>query len=115
MSVFDDINQTTSKASHIGERYIRASHQYFRLKIFQQLTLSLSLVTKVLAIGSLLFAGLVFLSIAAALEIGDALDSFALGFLIVGFVYVLLSVIIYLLRAKFNTMIIKRVGLKFFN
>ncbi|WP_225035633.1 hypothetical protein [Winogradskyella sp. SM1960] len=115
MSVFDDINQTTSKASHIGERYIRASHQYFRLKIFQQLTLSLSLVTKVLAIGSLLFAGLVFLSIAAALEIGDALNSFALGFLIVGFVYVLLSVIIYLLRAKFNTMIIKRVGLKFFN
>ena len=47
MSVFEDVNHTASKVSHIGERYIRASHQYFRLKIFQQLTLSLSLVAKV--------------------------------------------------------------------
>ncbi|MBU2919890.1 hypothetical protein KO504_00925 [Winogradskyella psychrotolerans] len=115
MSVFDDLNHTASKVSHIGERYVKASHQYFRLKIFQQLTLSLSLVTKVLAVGSLLFAGLVFLSIAAALEIGNALNSYALGFLIVGVAYVILSLIIYKLRTKFNSFIIKKVGLKFFN
>lgn len=115
MSVFNDINHTTNKASSVGERYVKATHQYLKLKIFQQLTLSLSLVTKVLAVGSLFFAGLVFLSIAAALEIGNALNSFALGFLIVGLVYIVLSLLIYKMRAKFNSIIIKNVGLKFFN
>lgn len=115
MSVFDDISHTTEKASQVGERYVKASHQYFRLKIFQQLTLSLSLVTKVFAVGSLLLAGIVFLSFAAALEIGNSLQSYALGFLIVGGIYVVLALLIYKLRTKFNAYIIKKVGLKFFN
>ncbi|MBU2929484.1 hypothetical protein [Winogradskyella psychrotolerans] len=115
MSVFNDINHTAEKASQIGERYIRASHQYFRLKIFQQLTLSLSLVTKVLAVGSLFFAGFVFLSIAGALELGNWAGSHALGFLLVGLIYVVLSILIYLLRSKLNAYIIKKVGPKFFN
>ena len=115
MSVFEDINYTTEKASHIGERYVKASHQYFRLKIFQQLTLSLSMATKVLIVGSFLFAGFIFMSIAAAIELGNTVNSVALGFLLVGLIYVVLSVIFYLLRGKFNTYIIKKVGLKFFN
>lgn len=115
MSVFNDINHTTDKATHIGERYIKASHQYVRLKIFQQLTLSLSLVTKVLAVGSLLFAGLLFLSIAAGIELGNAVNSYSLGFLLVGLIYVMLSIIIYMVRAKFNAYILKKVGPKFFN
>lgn len=115
MSVFDDINHTTDKASHIGERYIKASHQYFRLKVFQQLTLSLSLATKVIAFGSFMFAGLLFLSIAAGIEIGKAVSSYSLGFLIVGIAYFIISILIYLMRAKFNSYIIKKLGPKFFN
>lgn len=115
MSVFEDINDTTEKASNIGERYIKSSHQYFKLKIFQQLTLSLSLVAKVLAVGSLLLVGLAFLSVAAAMEMSRLLDSHSLGFLLVGFFYVIISVIIYKLRAKFNTIIIKKVGQNYFN
>ena len=115
MSVFEDVNHTASKVSHIGECYIRASHQYFRLKIFQQLTLSLSLVAKVLAVGSFLFAALVFLSIAAALEIGNSLNSYSLGFLLVGLIYVILCIMVYMLRSKFNSYILKKVGPKFFN
>ncbi|WP_340155009.1 hypothetical protein [uncultured Winogradskyella sp.] len=115
MSVFEDINYTTEKASNIGERYIRASHQHFKLKIFQQLTLSLSLMAKVLAVGSLLFAGLVFLSVSGAMILGKTLNSYALGFLIVGLIYIMISIIIYKLRAKFNTIIIKKVGQNFFN
>ena len=115
MSVFNDINHTTEKASQIGERYIRASHQYFRLKIFQQISLSLSLVAKILAVGSLLFAGFVFLSIAGALELGNIYNSHSLGFLLVGLIYVVISLIIYLMRSKLNSYIIKKVGHKFFN
>lgn len=115
MSVFEDINHTKNKATHIGERYIKASHQYFRLKIFQQLTLSLSMVTKVLVIGSLMFAGLVFFSIAGAIELGNVVNSYSLGCLIMGAIYIVIALIMYALRAKFNAFMIKKVGSKFFN
>lgn len=115
MSIFEDINDTTNKASNIGERYIKASHQYFRLKIFQQLTLSLSLIAKIVAVTGFLFAGLVFMSIAASIELGKAVESYSLGFLLVGLIYLVISIIIFMLRSKLNTYIIKKVGLKFFS
>ncbi|NRD20497.1 hypothetical protein HNV08_10600 [Winogradskyella eckloniae] len=115
MSVFEDINQTTEKASNAGERYIKSSHQYLRLKIFQQLILSLSLMAKVLAVGSLLFAGLVFLSVAGAMELSRLLQSHSLGFLLMGLIYIAMAILIYLFRAKFNSLIIKKVGPNFFN
>ena len=115
MSVFEDINRTTDKASNIGERYVKASHQYLRLKIFQQLTLSLSMAAKVLVIGAFIFGGFVFISIAAAIELSHAVESYALGFLLVGGIYMLLAILVYLLRFKFNAFIIKKTGRKFFS
>ncbi len=115
MSIFEEINNTTDKATKIGERYIKTSHQYFRLKVFQQLTLSLSLATKVLAVGSFLFVGLVFVSIAGAIELGNAVNSYALGFLLVGLIYFFFSIVMYGIRSRFNSYIIKKVGFKFFS
>lgn len=115
MSIFEDLKHTTDKTSDIGERYIRASHQYFRLKVFQQLTISLSMAVKVLVVGTFLFGGLIFLSIAGAIELGNELDSYSLGFLLVGLIYMVLSLIFYVFRRAFNTFVIKKIGVKFFN
>ena len=41
--------------------------------------------------------------------------SYSLGFLLVGLIYVVLCIIIYMLRSKFNAYILKKVGPKFFN
>lgn len=115
MSVFEDLNYTTEKATDIGERYIKASHQYFKLKIFQQLALGISTIAKLFAIGMFLFAGLVFMSVAASIEIGKALGSYPLGFLLIGSIYTFLTLLIYTLRGKLNTYILKKIGAKFFN
>lgn len=115
MSVFENINRTTDKASMIGERYAKASHQYFKLKVFQQLTLSLSMAAKVMVIGAMVFGGLVFVSIAAAIELSRSVGSFGLGFFLVGLIYFALGLLTYLLRSKFNYYIIKKIGVKFFN
>ena len=34
MSVFENLHNTTDKATDLGEKYIKTSRQYFRLKIF---------------------------------------------------------------------------------
>jgi len=114
MSVFDDVNQTTNKASDIGERYIKTSHQYFRLKIFQQLTLSFSMIVKAVIVGTLSYLALLFFSIALVVVLSNALDSIVVGCLIVGLIYLVLALIMYMLRSKINKFVIRKIGSKFF-
>ena len=114
MSVFDSLSDTTDKATSIGERYVKTSHQYLMLKIFQQVTLSMSLFAKVMLIGVLLFVGLIFSSVALAMAIGDAVGNIATGYILVGGIYMILAIIVYMLRTKINTLIIKKIGKNFF-
>jgi hypothetical protein len=115
MSVLDSFNKTTNKVVDIGERYMKASHQYFELKIFQQLTLSISLFIKILLIGSFLFVGLLFCSVALALELGRSFASPALGCIAVGCIYLFIAFIFFIVRKKINKTVIKTVGKNFFN
>ncbi|RAJ16811.1 hypothetical protein [Olleya aquimaris] len=115
MSVFESLNDTSNQAVDKGEAYLQKSQEYYKLKIFQQLTSSLSLVLKALLIGGLLLIGLVFLAVSSAIAIGNALDSIALGFVIVGALFLVLSGIIYLLRKHINNTVIKTISKSFFD
>lgn len=115
MSLSESINKTNTKASKVGEEYLKASYDYYKLKIFQQLSISISMVFKTVIIGGLLLMGLCFLGIALAFSIGKALDSYMLGFVIVGVVFIFLSVIAMLTRKHINNFIIKKLSEKFFN
>jgi len=114
-NIFESISNTSNEASDIGEKYIDDTKEYFRLKIFQQLTVSISMIAKTLAIGGLLFIGLIFLSVAAALAIGAWLDSVALGYVIVAAFFLIVCVIIYSQRTVFDKLIIAKMGKKYFN
>lgn len=114
-SIFESINNTSEKAVDIGEKYIKDTQEYYKLKIFQQLTISISLVAKALVIGGLLFIGLIFLAVAAALEIGHQLGNAALGYVIVAAIFFIVGIIIYVSRGIINKKIIETLSLKFFN
>ncbi len=114
-SIFESINNTSDKAVDISEKYLKDSHDYYKLKIFQQLTISISLVAKVLIIGGLLFIGLIFLSVAAAIFIGQQLGNVALGYLVVAGIFLIIGIIIYVSRNIINKKIIETLSLKFFN
>ena len=115
MGIIDSINETNKKAAEVGEEFLNKSYDYYRLKIFQQITISVSMVFKVLAIGSILLFGLVFLSIAAAFKISDIVNSHAIGFALVGGIYIIISLIIFLLRKHINNTIIKSLSKPFFS
>lgn len=114
-SIFESINNTSDKAVDIGEKYIKDTQEYYKLKIFQQLTISISLVAKALIIGGLLFIGLIFLAVAAALAIGRLIDDVALGYVIVAGLFLVMAMIIYFARGVINKKIIETLSLKFFN
>lgn len=114
-NLFKSINDTSEKAVDIGEKYLKDTQEYYKLKIFQQLTISVSMIAKVLCIGGLLFIGLIFLSFSAAFALGEMLNSIALGYLIVAGFFLILGFIVYLTRASINGAIISKLSPKFFN
>ncbi|KAA5827296.1 hypothetical protein FPF71_00170 [Algibacter amylolyticus] len=115
MSLIDSISETNAKASDVGERYFKTSYEYYKLKIFQQLSISTSLIFKIVIIGGLLLIGLSFSAIALAFLIGKALESYTLGFVIVGILFLCLSLIAYFLRKHINNYTVKILSEKFFN
>jgi hypothetical protein len=114
-NIFESVNETSNKAVDIGEKYIKDSQEYYKLKIFQQLSVSVSLVTKALVIGGLLFIGLMFLAFAAAYGIGNWVNNVALGYVIVAAIILLMAAIVYLKRGMINKKIIIILSNKFFN
>lgn len=114
MGIIDSINETREKISDSGETYIKKSQEYYKLKIFQQITLSISVVAKVLVIGGLLFSALFFLAFAAAVALGEYVNNIALGYLIIGSIFLILLLIVYLKREIINQKVIEALSKKFF-
>ncbi len=114
-NIFESISNTSDKAGDIGEKYLKDTRDYYRLKIFQQLTLSVGMVAKALVIGGLLFIGLIFLSVALALAIGNYFDNVAIGYLIVAAIFLILALLLYYKRAVIGRQIIVKMSPKFFN
>lgn len=114
MNVFESINNTSNKAADIGERYLDKSQEYYKLRIFQQVSYTVSMVGKALIIGAVLFIGLIFLAVASAIALGDLLGHVALGYLIVGVVFFIAAFIIYQVRQRIDSAIIKKFQTKIF-
>ena len=115
MNVVESLKQTTTKATTQGERYFETSKRFFELKIFQQLTLALSLICKIALIGGLLFLGLIFVLVAATISLGKHLDNTALASLIVALSLIGMGVLIYFFRKQIDRRIIQKVGNEFFD
>lgn len=87
---------------------------YYKLWSFRAGMKSLVLLIRLALFTLLGILALLFLSIAAALVIGNALNSTAHGFLITGSFYLLLLTVAYLLRERINRPILRRFSEIFF-
>ena len=115
MTIFESLNNTTDKAVDSAEKYLQTSRAYLRLKVFQQITLSLSLVVKMAIIGVFVMLAVIFTAVSAALAIGKALDNISLGYLIVGACFLLLALVIYYLRKHIERKLIAIMSEKYFD
>lgn len=115
MSIVESIGETNKKAADLGEKYLDTSYEYYKLKIFQQLTITVSMVFKAILIGSFLAVGLTFTALAVAISIGKALGNYAQGFILVGLVFIFLSFIAFLFKKRINNFVVDLLSEKFFN
>ncbi|WP_405384751.1 phage holin family protein [Maribacter sp. LLG6340-A2] len=115
MGIIESLNDTSNKAIDVGEIYYKKTQEYYRLKVFQQLSTTTGMLLKIVVIGGLGFLALIFLSVAGVIALGNILDSMVASCLIATAIFIVLLVIAYLLRKKIDNLLVKKLSVKFFN
>lgn len=98
---FEELKEHTEDIQKQAEAYIENSIAYYKLWGFKVAMKSTTMVFKFALIAMSLTMVLLFCSIAGAFAIGKAMDSYALGFLIVGGIYLVISGLLFLIKDKF--------------
>lgn len=113
---FQEINDNINKIQEDSKEFLETNIAYYKLWGFKVAMKSTTLVFKFFLI--LLFALLfiVFFSTALALLIGNLLDSYMLGFLIVAGFYFLLTIVVLFVKSKgVERLLLRRFSEIFFN
>jgi Cu/Ag efflux pump CusA len=97
---FEELKENTENIQEQAKAYIANTAAYYKLWGFKVAMKSTTMIIKFSLILLCFSMVLLFCSVAAALAIGLALDSYALGFLIVGGVYLVLTGILFSIKDK---------------
>ncbi|HWS61030.1 MAG TPA: phage holin family protein [Flavobacterium sp.] len=97
---FEELKEHSEDIQKQAKAYIENSVAYYKLWGFKVAMKSTTMMLKFALIAIALMMVLLFCSIAGAFFIGEALDSNALGFLIVGGVYLVISGLLFLIKDK---------------
>ena len=97
---FEEIKEHTEDIQKQAQAYIENSVAYYKLWGFKVAMKSTTMILKFALIAIALMMVLFFCSIAGALAIGNALGSYALGFLIIAGIYLVISGLLFLIKDK---------------
>ena len=97
---FEELKEHTEDIQKQAKEYIENSVAYYKLWGFKVAMRSTTMMLKFALIAMSLSMVLLFCSIAGAFAIGEAFDSYALGFLVVGAIYLALTVLLFLVKDK---------------
>ena len=98
---FEELKENTENIQEQVQEFIESNVSYYKLWGFKVAMKSTTMILKFTLIFLCFGMVLLFCSVAAALAIGDYLDSYCLGFLIVGGVYLLFTGLLFTIRDKF--------------
>lgn len=97
---FEELKEHTEDIQKETQAYIENSLAYYKLWGFKVAMKSTTMILKFALIAIALMMVLLFCSVAGAFAIGKALDSYALGFLIIAGIYLVISGLLFLIKDK---------------
>lgn len=97
---FEELKEHTEDIQKQAKGYIENSVAYYKLWGFKVAMKSTTMMLKFALIAMSLLMVLLFCSIAGAFALGEALESNALGFLVIGGVYLIASGLLFLVKDK---------------
>ena len=114
MSIFESLNETSNKAVDVGEQYFKKTQEYYKLKVFQVLSITMGMFFKAAVLGVLLMIGFILLIVASILSLAEYVGSNVLACIIVAAVLFFIVFVLFLLRSKFDTLILRKLSKKYF-
>ena len=96
------------------QQYATKEYEYAQLKFFYQASSVSTSIAKFALIGICAVIAMGFLSLAAALGIGAMLGNWVLGFLIMGGIFLLITLIVYSMRKRIEHIIVKKMSATYF-
>ncbi|MEZ4794325.1 MAG: phage holin family protein [Flavobacteriaceae bacterium] len=106
--------ETLKEMGHLTQKYVVEEYEHAKLKLFYQAVSFTSSTANKTLVGVVGLLALSFVSIGIAFWLGSLLDSMALGFLVVGAFYLLLTLVVFLLRRKVERYVIQKMAAKYF-
>jgi len=97
---FEELKEHTEDIQKQTQAYIENSVAYYKLWGFKVAMKSTTMILKFTLIAIALMMVLLFCSVAGAFAIGKVLDSYALGFLIIGGIYLVITGLLFLIKDK---------------
>jgi uncharacterized membrane protein len=97
---FEELKEHTDDIQKQAKEYIENSAAYYKLRGFKVVMQSTTVIFKFVLIAVSLSMVVLFCSVAGAFAIGEALNSNALGFLIVGGIYLAITGLLFLVKDK---------------
>ncbi len=105
---FEDIKEQISEAEESGKSYVKNSLDFYRLQSFRSMMKGITVAAKVFLVGSMVVISLLFISFASAYWLGELTGNTATGFLIVGGFYALLGFVLYVMRKRIESPLLKK-------
>jgi ABC-type multidrug transport system fused ATPase/permease subunit len=97
---FEELKENSEYIQEQVHNYIENNLEYYKLRSFKMAMKSTTAILKFSLISICIVMILLFFSLAVAFAIGNYLNSYPYGFLIVGGIYVFFTIILFFMRDK---------------
>ena len=97
---FDELKENVEDIQENAKAYLESSISYYKLWGFKVAMKSTTMILKFFLISICLMIFLLFISIAGAIALGQMMDSYPIGFLIVAGIYLVLALLLFLVKDK---------------
>jgi hypothetical protein len=115
MRIFDNFSDSKDKGTAAGKQFLFKTYEHTTLKALQLSALTVSMLVKLVIIGSIASLGVVFLAISSAIALGTYFQNAALGYLSIGLLILFIALLIYFFRKFFDKKVIIKMSKMFFS
>lgn len=97
---FEELKENVDSIQENAKAYLESSISYYKLWGFKVAMKSTTMIIKFFLISICLMIFLLFISIAGAIALGEMMDSYSIGFLIIAGIYLILALLLFLVKDK---------------
>lgn len=97
---FEELKENVDSIQENAKAYLESSISYYKLWGFKVAMKSTTMILKFFLISICLMIFLLFISIAGAIALGEMMDSYLIGFLIIAGIYLVIALLLFLVKDK---------------